>query len=453
MSPRSFRVPFVAALAVSGCLSSLGSASAETLTYGPFLARGVTPDTMIVRWGTTGAGDPTTLRLRQKGQTAFMLQAGTAARDHEVLVSGLKASTIYEYSVESGTARSQTFSFATCPAVGDKLPLDLVFYGDSRDGATAHARLLDEVKKRAPDMVFESGDIAPSGGYTQYLAEFFPATRDLFASVPFMAAPGNHDATSPYGGNYGSIFPSPRAMPDSQPWTPYYSIVCGNSQFIALDSNDVQDSDQNTFLEQSLSQARKSPDVQHVFVWFHHAPYSPGSHGDDNRVIAKWVPLFRDPMNKVSAVFSGHDHVYARMSDGSDVLYVVSGGAGAPLYSDSKASRAKKVVSKSAYNFVALRVTDLTVSGVAYNDLGVEIDRFTITKPRVEPLPGGDGGGMMPKDDGMDPLPKMAGEGGCSFLGFGAGAGMQRTSTGLALLGSLGVLLCGAFLRRRQRQG
>ena len=37
-------------------------------------------------------------------------------------------------------------------------------------------------------MVFESGDIAPSGGYTQYLAEFFPATRDLFASVPFMAA-------------------------------------------------------------------------------------------------------------------------------------------------------------------------------------------------------------------------------------------------------------------------
>ena len=109
-------------------------------------------------------------------------------------------------------------------------------------------------------------------------------------------------------------------------------------------------------------------------------------------------------------------------------------------------------MSKSAYNFVALRVTDLTVSGVAYNDLGVEIDRFTITAAR-RATAGRRRWRDDAKDDGMDPLPKMAGEGGCSFLGFGAGAGMQRTSTGLALLGSLGVLLCGAFLRRRQRQG
>jgi hypothetical protein len=102
------------------------------------------------------------------------------------------------------------------------------------------------------------------------------------------------------------------------------------------------------------------------------------------------------------------------------------------------------VVSKSSYNFVALRVTDLTVSGVAYNDTGLEIDRFSLTKPRVD---------MMPTDDSMDPLPKMAGEGGCSFLGFGAGRGMQKTSTSVVLLGSLGILLCGAFLRRRARQG
>lgn len=448
-----FRHPrFVAALVAALSFVGLSTASAQTITYGPFLARGVTPDTMIVRWGTKGPADPTRVKLRQKGQTMFAMTSGAAARDHEVSVTGLRPSTIYEYSVESGSASSPTFTFATCPAVGDKLPLDLVFYGDSRDGATAHARLLEEVKKHSPDMVFESGDIAPSGGYTQYLAEFFPATRDLFASVPFMAAPGNHDATSQYDGNYGAIFPSPRAQPATQPWTPYYSFTCGNSQFIALDSNDVQDSDQNDFLEKSLSQAQASRDIQHVFVWFHHAPYSLGNHGDDNRVIAKWVPLFRDPKYKVTAVFSGHDHIYGRLNDGSPVLYIVSGGAGAPLYSLNKQSRATKVVSKSAYNFVALRVTDLTVSGVAYNDTGIEIDRFSVTKPRVDP-PVVDPGEMMPKDDGMDPLPKMAGEGGCSFLGFGAAGGMQKTSTSLVLIGSLGILLCGAFLRRRQRQG
>ena len=444
-----FRSVAFAACSLVLTLAGASCATAETLTYGPFLSRGMTPDTMIVRWGTRGMTDPTQIKVRKKGETVFAMQAGPPARDHELVLRDLQPSSVYEYSVESGTFKSPQYGFSTCPAIGDSWPLDLVFYGDSRDGASAHARLLDEVRKRAPDMVFESGDIAPSGQYGQYIDEFFPSTKSLFASIPFMPAPGNHDASSPYRDNYGAIFPSPR--PPGAPWAPFYSVSCGRSVFIALDSNSVMDGAQNDFLLKTLGEASQNPDILHVFVWFHHAAYSPGSHGDSRDVLARWVPLFNDPKNKVTAVFAGHDHVYARMRDSaSDVLYIVSGGAGAPLYSDTKSSRATKVVSKSAYNFVSLRVVDRTVSGVAYSDVGVEIDRFAYTKP------GGDSpndmgvADAMPTDpDRLDPLPEMAGEGGCSFLGVGLSSQTQRASTPLVLGGSLLTLLFAAFFRRR----
>ena len=441
---------FFAAAAVSASLSlACSTASAETITYGPLLSRGATPDSMIVRWGTSATGDATSLRFRQKGDALYTMAMGRPARDHEVVLTGLKLGTQYEYVVQSGTAMSATYTFATCPAPG--MPLDVVFYGDSRDGATAHARVLSEVQKRAPDMVFESGDLTPSGKYEQYLTEFFPTAKGLFATIPLMAVPGNHDAGSPYAQNYGAIFPSPKSGPPGQPWTSYYTFQCGNSQFIGLDSNDVQDADQNKFLDDSLRTASQSKDIQHVFIWFHHSAYSPGSHGDANNVIANWVPIFRDPKNKVTAVFGGHDHVYARMRDSSDVIYVVSGGAGAPLYSDTKASRATKVVSKSAYNFVSLHIAGLMMSAVAYDDTGTEIDRFSITKPTIDPPPPPDMGADRPDAgvDTNDPLPMM-GEGGCSLLAQG-GRSAQATTGGLFALGLLGLLILRSLLPRRRR--
>lgn len=383
---RAHRPPASRSVVAASLLVAVGvvpaTAAAETITYGPILGRGQTPDRMIVRWGTQGASDPTTLRYRRKGDGTFLAVTGGAARDHEVIVKGLSLGTQYEYQVESGTAMSPVYTFATCPVAG--MPMDVVFYGDSRSGPATHGRVIEQLKKKAPEMVFESGDIAPSGKYSEYLSEFFPVAKDLVARTPFMAAPGNHDAGSSLTSNYGVMFPTPRA--DGQPWQPYYSFVCGNTQFVSLNSNDVLDEDQQKWLGERLAAAAADPQLRHVVVWFHHSAYSPGSHGDYSYVINKWVPLFRDPRNKVTAVFSGHDHIYARMDDGSPVAYIVSGGAGAGLYSDTKASVAKKVVSRSAYNFVALHIAGPTLSGVAYDDSGTELDRFSVTQPEPPPV-------------------------------------------------------------------
>lgn len=442
----------VVGLAVALALPSV--ACAETFTFGPIIGRGLKPDTMIVKWGTDTSGTASTVYLRKKGDTAFTTVAASTGRDHEAWLKSLAAGTVYEYYVETGAQKSATKTFSTCPVAG--LPMDFVFYGDSRSGPTAHAQVVTQLQKRAPEMVFESGDIAPTGMSGEYEGEFFSVAKEIASSISFMAAPGNHDALGGLATTYSRYFPTPRA--DGAAWAPYYTFTCGNGQFISLNSNDVYDVDQQSFLEKTLSAVRANRTVQHVFVWFHHSAYSPGSHGDSSQVQAKWVPLFNDPANKVTAVFSGHDHIYARMKDASSVFYVVSGGAGAGLYSDTKASKATKVVSKSTYNFVSVHLAGLQASFTAYDEKGTELDRFAITKTEMAPPDGGPPVEEMPDlgtppDEASSPAPDagvtemMMGPDGCAMMPVAA-ASASGSLAGTGILGMAGIF---AVVRSRRR--
>jgi hypothetical protein len=153
---------------------------AQQISYGPIIGRGVIPDKMIVKWGTGSASDGTQVSWRKKGDATFQVATGTASRDHE---------------------------FTTWPAPG--APMDAVFCGDSRDGMADHKKIADPIVSKAPEVVFESGDIVGLGLYAQYVNEFFPSVAGLVATTPLMAAPGNHDATLGLGG-YQPIFPAPR---------------------------------------------------------------------------------------------------------------------------------------------------------------------------------------------------------------------------------------------------
>ena len=453
----------VACAALAGALFSGPTASAQVLTYGPILGRGYTAAQTIVRWGTSGATDATNVAYRIKGAPTWQLAPGTAARDHEVILTGLNPGETYEYEVRS-LATPDGATFTTCPMPGR--PMDFVFYGDSRTGfgsvAGEHKKILLQVALKVPEMIFESGDIVPNGSYAQYLSEFFPAAKDLVKSTPFMAAPGNHDAISSLPANFGQVFPSPR--PTGAPWQSYYSFTCGNALFLSLDSNNTGDMAQLKFLTDQLTLGRDNADIEHIFVWLHHAPFSVGSHGDSVPVQTTWVPILNQPENhKVTAVFAGHDHVYARMNDGHGIFYIVSGGAGANLYTDTGTSKATKVVSKSSFNFVAIHLAGRTMSAIAYDDTGTELDRFAVTKVGMTPDGGSprDGGtvdgGVLDltassdattSDDASGKAPDLAAppppSGGCSVSVVGGGA--PGSALGLGTL----LLVGGALLSQRR---
>lgn len=375
----------------AGALILPATGWSQTISYGPIIGRGITPDKMIVKWGTTAASDPGSLAYREKGSTAaFTTVAPSTAKDHEAVLSGLNLDSQYEYYVQSGSAQSATYSFGTCPAAGS--PMDVVFYGDSRSVPSEHQKIVKQVLLKAPEMVFESGDIVPTGNYGAvgsggYLGEFFPTAKELVAATPFMAAPGNHDATSTLASNYGLVFPMPRNAGD--PWRSYYAFPCGSSLFVSLDSNMPSDATQLQFLKTTLAAATADAAITNVFVWFHHSPYSVGSgHGDDANVQAKWVPLFEAAGSKVKMVFTGHDHIYAHMKHGtSPIAYVVSGGAGADLYDVNRASAGTTVKSVKTYNFVVVHIAGAALTISAYDDAGLPIDNFTLGMVPPPPPP------------------------------------------------------------------
>lgn len=430
-------VSLATALWLLGALLASGAA-AQSLTYGPLLGRGATADQMIVHWGTDGGMDTTTLAYRKQGDPSWQTAQGDPSRDHEVVLGGLSLGTRYEYEVRSLAGAPVGATFSTCPQPGR--PMDFVYYGDSRSGPSEHARIVQQVNRRTPDMVFESGDIVPDGAYTGYLSEFFPVVKDLARTTPFMAAPGNHDAHSNLATNYGLVFPSPRAA--GAPWQSYYSFICGNVLFIALDSNSIGDAAQLQFLTGRLAAGRSDATIDHVFVWLHHAPYSIGEHGDNAAVQSTWVPLFNQPGNKVTAVFAGHDHLYARMNDRSGVRYIVSGGAGAGLDGQAQPSRASAEAYKLAFNFVAVHVVGVGMSAVVYDDTGTELDRFN-NQGRITP-----GGAVDGADAGADPALSSAASG-CTSAATGGGAPERMLPAGGLLL--LAISLCHACARRRTR--
>jgi len=122
----------------------------QTISYGPIIGRGITPDKMIVKWGTGAAADPGTIGYRLKGSAvAFTTVSASTAKDHEAVLSGLAMDSQYEYYVQSGSAQSATYSFGTCPAPGS--PMDVVFYGDSRSVPSEHQkRRVDAQLWKAP---------------------------------------------------------------------------------------------------------------------------------------------------------------------------------------------------------------------------------------------------------------------------------------------------------------
>src|SRR5262249_26458577 len=160
----------------------------------------------------------------------------------------------------------------------------------SSAGQVEHAKVVTQILALSPDMVLDSGDLVYTGSYSDYLSQFFPVVAPLAASVPFMAVPGNHGSGDPFDINTGGsgvvtadvarLFPTPQTDPAN--WTPYYAFSCGNAIFIGLDSESLvadsrSDTAQMAFLTGQLATARAQAAIDHVFIWFHHSPYSPAS--------------------------------------------------------------------------------------------------------------------------------------------------------------------------------
>lgn len=133
----------------------------------------------------------------------------------------------------------------------------------------------------------------------------------LQAGVPFYATLGNHDR--PENRNYKGF---------NMGGERYYTFARKNVRFFVFDSN-LLDKPQLGWIEQQLAQA----DEPWKICYFHHPLYSDaGRHGPDVELRVALEPLM--VRYGVTAVFSGHEHVYERVKPQKGITYFVDGSGG-----------------------------------------------------------------------------------------------------------------------------
>jgi predicted phosphodiesterase len=292
---------------------------------GPYL-QDLAPSSITVMWQ---MDEMIPAKLIVEGPGGPRTQEVAPARIVEARVEGLSPSSRYRYRVVVGDEVWRG-EFATAPEEGKDVPFSFVVVGDSRGGVQQHRRVVQRMSQEVPDFVLGTGDMVDEGFRQDQWQEFFDVENAMFRDNVYFPALGNHDrqGRGRTADSYRAFFSVPENGGDSER---YYAFTYGSSRFLVLDSNAYSFAltDQTAWIERELIAARQDRQIRHVFVVMHHPPFSVSLHGGASDLRERWTPLFEQ--YDVSAVFSGHDHVYSR-AEHNNVTYFVTGGGGAPLY-------------------------------------------------------------------------------------------------------------------------
>jgi hypothetical protein len=327
MTPRMRLVPALAGLFFL-LVGLMPAAFAQTVTRGPYLQLG-TASGMTVRWRTDVATDS---RVRF-GTSAVDLSSNadnaTVTTEHEVRLSGLAPVTKYFYSVGSSSATlgsGSDYAFFTSPPIGTAQPTRVWVLGDSgtKDAVAAAVRngYTSFGGGRYTDVWLMLGDNAyETGTDAEYQAAVFDMYPSYLRQTPLWSTIGNHDTaqlTNPsLSIPYFQIFNNPTdgsagGVPSGT--EKYYSFDYGRIHFICLDSmtsSRAIGSPMLTWLEQDLGATTQD----WIIVFFHHPPYTKGSHNSDTeteliQMRTNVLPILE--AGGVDLVLTGHSHSYER---------------------------------------------------------------------------------------------------------------------------------------------
>jgi 3',5'-cyclic AMP phosphodiesterase CpdA len=229
-----------------------------------------------------------------------------------------------------------------------------VLFGDCGQKTAASNAIAYQAYLAKPDFLFIPGDIVYTfGRIAEYRDHFFPqynadepsaaSGAPLLRSIPFIAAPGNHDTAlrnfqrfpdalayfhywdQPLNGPdlpvaagathvlNGSAEAQPEFLEMAKPRYPRmanYSFDYGNAHWTVLDSNPYMDWNNpalRDWLRKDLAAARSAT---WRFVAFHHPGFNASHHHFAEQYMRILSPMFE--ANKVDVVFAGHVHNYQR---------------------------------------------------------------------------------------------------------------------------------------------
>jgi predicted phosphodiesterase len=210
--------------------------------------------------------------------------------------------------------------------------------GDYGYHSNNEKKVAELIKSWNPDLIITTGD------NNYFAGDFSTLNRNIssFYSdyIYNFDAPDKYQCNgSAFNEKINRFFPSPGNHDDNKKehLIPYlnfftlpgkelnYSFIWGPIHFFSLNSLPDDITDQKEWLKEQLANLKSEFNI----VYFHHSPYSPGKHGNNEKMQWNFQEMGAD------VVLTGHDHLYARVENKGEkgFYYLVNGAGGCSLYS------------------------------------------------------------------------------------------------------------------------
>ncbi len=303
------------------------------LIRGPYL-QSVAHDRITLKWRTSNPGD-STVHFGPSVETLDQIVTIPGSRtEHEVQLNNLSAYTTYYYKVESkneGGVRGESLAnsshfFRTSPTSGTPTNTRIWVIGDSGTANNNSKAVYNSFRtyneKDHTDVWLMLGDNAYDDGTDQeYQEAVFDIYPELLANTPLWPTFGNHDFHASLGEPYFNIFSLPiggECGGVASGTEAYYSFNYGNIHFVCLDSqsaSNYSDVIGGTGMADWLRADLEACTEDWIIAYFHHGPYTKGSHDSDKEskhieMRNNMLPILED--YGVDLVLSGHSHAYER---------------------------------------------------------------------------------------------------------------------------------------------
>ncbi len=304
---------------------------APAFERGPYL-QSASHDRMTLRWRTTEGSSSVVRYGDSPTNLTQTIAVNDSVTDHIVTLTGLASATHYYYQIESsnlsGTitqGAAADYYFKTYPAPETQAPTRLWVIGDSGTRNANQMNVYNAYRSRTgtahTDAWLMLGDNAyNSGSDEEFQGAVFDAYPELLRNTTMWSCIGNHETYTSGGAPYIDIHSFPTAgecggLPSGS--ERYYSFDHGNIHFVCLDSTASNASDlpgsggMVDWLEADL----QATDKDWIIAYFHHGPYTKGSHDSDIETKHIIVRRYMTPLLEsygVDMVLSGHSHTYER---------------------------------------------------------------------------------------------------------------------------------------------
>lgn len=312
------------------------------------------------------------------GASFTLLNGDAFGRVHEVHVCGLEPGRTYHYRVGGEGHWSADATFSTGPTPGSTEAFRFVLAGDSRDNPDVWGQILAASDAYVPDFILFSGDAVANGADLASWGTWLDKGVGYNERRPMMAVHGNHEfLAQPFFALFALPTDAGPERTDDEQW---FSFDYGNGHFVFLNDTLAPYDVQATWMDADL----KATTQPWKFVVHHQPAYSScTTHGANLNLQTLWSPVEEE--NGVDFDLAGHNHNYERSvplrggvetDAAGGTTYVVSGGAGAPLYGNNMANLYTTAAAVE-HNWVLMEVADDHVTLTAYDLGGNVLDRMT----------------------------------------------------------------------------